>query len=254
MQFEEFDEFTRKLCSETEKIILAAYENPDLAIEEKSDETPVTVADRETERDIREAIQVLYPEHGIVGEEFDSENAKADYVWVIDPIDGTKTFASGCPLYGTMIALLKEGEPVFGCINFPALGKRIRGDGKSCYVNERVAQARSGLSLNQTTLLLTDFLSIEAYQNQTAFLNLAKQAKMTRTWGDCYGYYLLATGKADIMLDPIMNPWDIMALIPIVQGAGARITDWQGNSPTKGNSIVAANVDLHEQVLSILNP
>ncbi len=253
MQFEEFDEFTRKLCLETEKLILSAYENPNLEIQTKSDETPVTVADREAEKDIREAIQILYPDHGIIGEEFDNIQEDAEFVWVIDPIDGTKTFTAGCPLFGTMLALLQGGQPLFGCVNYPAIGKRIRGDGKRCLVNDKLAKARAGIELENATLLLTDFLAVKDYQNESAFLELSKRVKMARTWGDCYGYFLVATGKADIMLDPAMNTWDLMALIPIIKGAGAEITDWQGNDPAKGNSIVAANRDLHEEILKILN-
>lgn len=253
MQFDEFDEFTRKLCLETQKTILSLYENPDMVVETKSDQSPVTFADKETEREIREAIQVLYPEHGIKGEEYDDINPDADFTWVIDPIDGTKTFTAGCPLFGTMIALLNEGEPIFGCINFPALGKRISSDSHSTFVNGESKKATSGKPLNEALLLTTDYSEVAKRQNGRAFDELVSKTKMTRTWGDCYGYYLLATGNADIMLDPIANSWDIMALIPIVRGSGAVITDWFGNNPAQGNSIIAANANIHKEVLSILN-
>lgn len=254
MQFEEFDEFTRKLCLETGKFILSVYESEELEVELKADDTPVTVADRESERQIREAIRVLYPDHGIKGEEQGDFNPNAAYTWVIDPVDGTKTFAAGCPLFGTMIALLKEGQPVFGCINYPAIGKRISGDGSSCAVNGKPAKARSGVALADATLLTTDFGNIERHQNGDAFDQLARQARLVRTWGDCFGYFLVATGKADIMLDPILNPWDIMALVPILRGSGAAISDWSGGDPAQGASLIAANADLHASIVAALNP
>ncbi len=253
MQFDEFDEFTRKLCSETQKTILSLYENPNLEIELKDDETPVTFADKETEREIREALQVLYPDHGIKGEEYEDINPNAEYTWVLDPIDGTKTFTSGCPLFGTMIALMQNGEPIFGCINFPALGKRISSDSQRTAVNGALVKASTNRSLDQAILLTTDQRDIARQKNGDAFERLVSATRFTRTWGDCYGYYLLATGNADIMLDPEMSPWDIMALVPIIRGSGATITDWNGGNPAKGNSIVAAASNLHDEVLSILN-
>lgn len=253
MQFDEFDEFTRKLCAETQKTILALYENPDLEVDFKNDESPVTFADKETEREIREAIQVLYPDHGIKGEEYDDVIPDASFTWVIDPIDGTKTFTTGCPLFGTMIALLCDGEPVFGCINFPALGKRISSDSKTTFVNGDIVRASTNKPLEEAILLTTDYAEVAIHQNGDAFEDLVAKTKFTRTWGDCYGYYLLATGNADIMLDPVMNPWDIMALVPIIRGSGAGITDWKGENPVVGNSIIAANSDLHSEVLELLS-
>ncbi len=253
MQFDEFDEFTRKLCLETQKTILSLYESPDLEIETKGDESPVTFADRETEREIREAIQVLYPEHGIKGEEYGSINEDARFTWVIDPIDGTKTYTAGCPLFGTLIALLLEGEPVFGCINFPALGKRISSDSNATYLNGKQVKASTETPLEEALLLTTDYGEVAKRQDGKAFEKLVSKTRLTRTWGDCYGYYLLATGNAEIMLDPIMNAWDIMALIPIIRGSGAKITDWQGNDPSQGNSIIAASRHLHDEVVAILN-
>lgn len=254
MRFDEFDHFTRKLCSETQKIILKYYDSPDLETESKGDDTPVTIADRESETAIRTAIETLYPEHGIIGEEFANKETQSEYTWVLDPIDGTKTFVAGNPMFGTMIALLKDGEPIFGCINYPAIGKRISGDGERAFCNGKAIKARSGVSFDQAIVLVTDHLSVGEHQNGEAFDRLAREAKFVRSWGDCYGYLLLCEGKADIMIDPIMNPWDIMALVPIVRGAGAIISDYQGNNPAKGESIIAANSDLHAQTVARLNP
>ncbi|MCH6258890.1 hypothetical protein MLD52_20200 [Puniceicoccaceae bacterium K14] len=254
MRFDEFDQFTRKLCTETEKIILRYFDSSELEIESKGDDTPVTIADRESEKTIREAIETLYPEHGIIGEEFDDKAAQSEYTWVLDPIDGTKTFVAGNPMFGTMIALLKNGDPIYGCINYPAIGKRISGDCQNAYCNGEKVTARQGVSLENAVVLVTDHFSVAEHQNGDAFHKLASQAKFVRTWGDCYGYLLLCLGRADVMLDPIMNPWDIMALIPIVRGSGAAISDWQGKDPSKGESIIAANLDIHSKVVAQLNP
>lgn len=253
MTFDEFDAFTAKLSKETERIILGYFEDPNLEVLSKSDDTPVTAADRETERMIRDAIQTLYPEHGIMGEEFGETNSSASLQWVIDPIDGTKTFAAGSPLFGTMIALLQDGEPIFGCLNYPAIHKRLSGDNQRAFCNTRPIAARSGISLSDAIVLTTDQQSVAKYQNGAAFADLLGKTKFCRTWGDCFGYYLVATGKADIMLDPILNPWDIMALVPVLRGAGAVITDWHGGNPAKGESCIASNPDLHESVLQTLN-
>ncbi len=254
MQFDEFEAFTEKLCRETGRLILPYFEDPQLEILSKSDDTPVTAADREAERIIRDAIETLYPEHGIMGEEFGSKDKPGSaFQWVIDPIDGTKTFAAGCPLFGTMIALLKDGEPLFGCVNYPAIGKRLSGDNQRAFRNGAPVAARRGVPLEQAIVLTTDIQSIAERQNGAAFQSLLEKTKFCRTWGDCFGYYLVATGKADIMLDPIMNPWDIMALVPILRGAGATITDWRGNNPSQGDSCIAANADLHPAVIELLN-
>ncbi|MEM9157873.1 MAG: inositol monophosphatase family protein [Verrucomicrobiota bacterium] len=253
MHFDEFDVFTRRLCLETEKIILEYFENPDLEIITKTDDSPVTAADKHSERIIREAIGITYPDHGIFGEEYGEMNPEARYKWIIDPIDGTKTFTAGCPLFGTMIALVEDDEPLFGCVNYPALHKRLAGDGNSAWVNGERVQARTGIPLKQAVILTSDYETIPKYQNGKNWDTLIERSRYGRTWGDCYGYLLLATGKAEAMVDPIMNPWDLMALIPIIRGAGATITDWQGDNPAKGESIIAANSDLHEEIKSILN-
>ncbi len=253
MQFEEFDAFTGKLCKETERIILQYFESPDLEVISKSDDTPVTAADRKAEQMIRAAIETLYPEHGIMGEEFGSINESADYQWVIDPIDGTKSFTTGSPLFGTMIALLKDGEPLFGTINYPVINKRIIGNNQQAYCNSEPIKARTGVPLSDAIVLTTDVQSIPEFQNGANFEELLGKTKFCRTWGDCFGYYLVATGKADIMLDPEMSPWDIMALVPVLRGSGAVITDWFGGNPAKGESCIASNSDLHESVIQTLN-
>ncbi len=253
MDFEEYKKFIRVLAAESARIIKPWFFNPDLQVNLKGDETPVTIADRQAEEVLRDLIRRTYPAHGIIGEEFGEENPSAEFVWLLDPIDGTKTFISGCPLFGTIICLLQAGKPVLGAINLPVLDQFCIGDSQQTTVNNKPVQMRAIHTLSEATLLATDVLSIGEYQNQNGFDKLLAKTKFFRTWGDCYGYMLLAAGWADIMLDPIMNPWDLLALIPIIQGAGGVITTWQGEDAATGNSCIAANKQLHSRVVEILN-
>lgn len=151
-------------------------------------------------------------------------------------------------------ALLHRGEPVLGCIHQPVLRQLLLGDGRTALLNDRPVRSRAVTRLEEATLLTSDPLNPAKYQDGAAYAALAQRAKLVRTWGDCYGYLLVAGGWADVMLDPIMNPWDIAALVPIIRGAGGAITDWQGKDPVRGNSIVAAGSPaLHREVLAALN-
>ncbi|MGE0687963.1 MAG: inositol monophosphatase family protein, partial [Dehalococcoidia bacterium] len=211
-------------------------------------------ADKGGEELLRERIRRRYPAHGIIGEEYGSENENAEFVWVLDPVDGTKAFTTAVPLFGTLIALLHQGEPVLGCINQPVLNQLLIGDNQETTLNGRPVRVRNTSRFSDATLLVTDVLDVANYQDGAAFDALAKQCRLVRTWGDCYGYFLLATGWADIACDPIMNPWDIAALIPVVRGAGGIITDWQGDEPLNAESTLAATPGLHAQVIRALNP
>ncbi len=226
----------------------------DLQVELKADETIVTKADRDAEALMRDAIARRFPEHGILGEEYGAERADAEFVWVLDPIDGTISFASASPLFGTLIALLHNGRPVLGCINQPVLRQLCLGDNDTTTLNGAPVRVRQR-PLSEATLLVTDLLDVSQHQDGAAFDSLIRDVKLVRTWGDCYGYLLLATGHADIMCDPIMNPWDIAALIPVVRGAGGVISDWQGNDAVGAASIVATtSPSLHAEVIARLNP
>jgi myo-inositol-1(or 4)-monophosphatase len=222
-------------------------------VESKLDSSPVTIADKLAEEKMRKLINREFPDHGIIGEEFGKDNSDAEYVWVLDPIDGTKSFISGALTFGTLIALLKKGRPIIGVINHPILNEFLAGDNVSAFVNENKVQIRNCNSISEATLITTDHLNINKYQNKNGFENLISKTKLYRNWGDCYGYYLLATGFADIMIDPIMSVWDSMAIIPIINGAGGMITDYQGNDPIIGNSIVASNKLIHAEVIKFLN-
>jgi len=244
--------FLKLLASESSDIIKKYFRNK-FNVENKADFSPVTIADKLAEEKMRELIHKEFPLHGIIGEEFGNENSDAEYVWVLDPIDGTKSFIFGALSFGTLIALLKNKKPIVGVINHPILTDFLIGDNQSCWLNQKKVHIRKCELLSQATLLTTDHLNIAKYQNQNGFDNLVQQVKLYRNWGDCYGYYLLATGYADIMIDPIMSVWDSLALIPIINGAGGMITDYQGNDPVKGSSIVASNASIHNDVIRILN-
>ncbi len=254
MDIATFRSFIHELARSSEKLIRPYFSDPSLTVNLKGDQTPVTIADQKTEKALRHLINQRYPEHGIIGEEFGKENPEADFVWVLDPIDGTKTFTSGCPLFGTLICLLYQKNPILGGINLPILNQLYIGDNTLTTLNGVPTRLRSCPAVSEATLLLTDYTNIGKYHAQEGFDQLQQKVKMARTWGDCYGYTLLASGFADIMLDPIMNPWDLLALIPVIQGAGGTISDWQGNDPVKGDSIVATGPEIHEKVIQLLNP
>ena len=254
MNSEAFRDFLLELAAASGDFIRPYFASPDLVVETKSDRTPVTQADRGAEELMRQMIHQRFPTHGILGEEFGPENADAEFVWVLDPIDGTRAFAAATPLFGTLIALLHNGQPVLGAIHQPILHQLVIGDGDRTTLNGQPVHVRATPDLAAATLLCTDVLSPAQHQDGEAFAALARRVKQLRTWGDCFGYLLVATGWADIMCDPILNPWDIAALIPVIRGAGGVITDWQGRDPVNATSLVAAIPGLHAQVIAALNP
>jgi myo-inositol-1(or 4)-monophosphatase len=243
-----------ELARESGDFIRPLFRQRSVAVETKADLSPVTIADRGAEELLRARIAKRFPAHGIVGEEFGSERADAEFVWVLDPVDGTKSFITGVPLWGTLIALLHHGQPVLGCINQPVLDQLMIGDGTTTTLNGAVVRCRPTTRIEDATLLTSDPLNPAKYRNGAAYDALAARAKLVRTWGDCYGYLLVASGWADIAVDPIMNPWDIAALVPILRGAGGAITDWRGGAAFPAESTVAsATPDLHAQVIATLN-
>ncbi len=249
----EIKSFAIRLANESGKII-KQYFGSSLQVETKRDKSPVTIADKKSEELMREMIIKHFPRHGIIGEEFGIENENAEYKWILDPIDGTKSFIHGMITFGTLIALLKNNTPVLGIINQPVLNELLLGDNHTALLNNKTVKVRKLKDLKSTVLLTTDHLNIEKYQNINKFNDLIHKVKLYRTWGNCYGYYMVATGKADIMIDPIMSVWDSAALIPIIKGAGGIITDYQGKDPATGNSIISTtSKELHKVVINTLN-
>ncbi len=252
MQTKEFTEFICTLAEKSGKVIKPYFARADLAIEIKEDQTLVTQADRQAEAVMRDLIRKRYPQHGILGEEFGPENASAEFVWTLDPIDGTISFARGCPLFGTLIGLLHGGTPILGAIHHPVLSQLCIGNNTETTINGRIVRLREIDHLSEAMLLTTDIANIGNHK-RNGFEELVRRTRLFRTWGDCYGYLLVASGGADIMLDPMMKPWDILPLVPVIQGANGVITTWSGTDASQGNSCVAANKALHPQVLQILN-
>ena len=245
--------FAADLARESGALITRLYGQPGLAVETKADASPVTAADRGAEELMRRRIAEAFPGHGIIGEEVGSERADAELTWVLDPIDGTKSFITGVPLWGTLIALLHRGRPVLGCIHQPVLGQLMLGDETGTTLNGLPVRCRPTTSLAEATLLTSDPLNPARHQDGAGYERVLRAARLGRTWGDCYGYLLVASGRADVMLDPIMNPWDIAALVPVIRGAGGVITDWQGGEPYPAQSTIAcATPELHAAVLRTL--
>ncbi|MGB5530762.1 MAG: histidinol-phosphatase [Ignavibacteriaceae bacterium] len=248
----EFKNFS-KILTRASSGIIKTYFGTKVSVESKLDNSPVTIADKKAEEVMRELILKQFPDHGIIGEEFGVINPDAEYTWVLDPIDGTKSFICGAYSFGTLIALLKNGNPIIGVYNHPILNDYLIGDNVDTTINGKKTLVRICNKISNAVLLTTDHLNIEKYQNIDKFNQLINKVKIYRNWGDCYGYYLLATGFADIMIDPVMSPWDILPLIPIIKGAGGVITDYQGNNPVKGKSAVASSPEIHSEIISLLN-
>lgn len=247
-----------ELTTLSAQVIAPFFGRADVGVERKEDASPVTLADREAELVMRRWIERQFPTHGIVGEEFGAERRDAEFVWILDPIDGTKSFITAVPLFTTLIGLLHEGRPIVGAIHQPVLNQLMIGDGRRTTLNGSPVRVRPGNGLAQATLLTSDTLLPGRHQNGAAFQTLTERVQLYRTFGDGYGYLLVASGWADVMLDPIMNDWDLLPLIPCVEGAGGRITDWQGRpagkAPPGQASAVASTPELHDQVIDLLNP
>jgi histidinol-phosphatase len=241
-----------------------AWFNAGVRVETKSDQTPVTCADREAEEVIRARIARSFPGHVILGEEGGEFVAGAarrgkrppvrgapPYRWIIDPIDGTKTFIQGVPLYGVLIGVEVAGRPAVGVAYMPALDEMVAAaTGLGCQWNGRTARVSSVSRLEDALLLTTSVRS--AMARSGAYAKLADRTRQQRTWGDCYGYALVATGRAEIMLDPEMKPWDSAPFLPILEEAGGRFTTWDGKASIWGPDAAATNGLLHEKLLGIL--
>lgn len=225
----------------------------------KSDASPVTQADRGAEEAMRALIARRYPDHGVLGEEFGATAPAAGcaYRWVLDPVDGTRAFISHCFLFGTLIALEREGRPVLGCIAHAAAGLALIGHVGAATLfaadgSQRPVRVRPCARLEDATLLASSHWSTGEQQGTAAIERLIARVKLYRTWGDCFGYFALATGGADVMLDPQLAHWDIAAVVPVVEGAGGRVSGWRGGDPLQERSLIATAGGLHAPVLAAL--
>lgn len=244
-------DFAAELAWQAGKLTLRYFQTG-LTPEIKADQSPVTVADRAAERLMREMIEARYPGHSILGEEEGETRPGADYRWILDPIDGTKSFVRGAPLYGVLVGLERAGEPVVGAIYIPPLDELLlAARGQGCLWNGRRAHV-SRTKLSDALLLCSDAASMAPRGRAAAYARLVAATKMQRTWGDAYGYALVATGRAELMLDPIMSVWDCAALLPIVSEAGGSFTDWQGTPTIHAGEAVATNGLILADVLALI--
>lgn len=248
-EIEKLTDFAESLAREAGAVTLR-YFGTGIDPEEKADGTPVTVADREAESLIRERIRERYPDHGILGEEFGEDRPQASVRWIVDPIDGTKSFVHGVPIYGVLIGVEIDGEPAVGVAHLPALRETVSaGLGLGCRWNGVRASVSAVDRLRDAVVLTTDAESADEEGIGSGWRALAQGAGFARTWGDCYGYVLVATGRAEIMVDPILSPWDASPFLPILTEAGGSFTDLDGAPTIYGGSAVASNGILHGEAL-----
>jgi len=255
----DFSAFIERLAIASGETILPFFRTS-LSIEDKNSAgsfDPVTEADRAAEAMMRRLIHESFPRHGIVGEEFGTEREDADYVWVLDPIDGTKSFIGGFPIWGTLIALLHKGLPVYGMMHQPFIGERFSGDnGSARYVGpsgERRLSVRRCAGIKEAVLYTTSPLLMND-ADRAVFAGVEGEARLSRYGGDCYSYCMLAAGHIDLVIETELKPYDIAALIPIVTGAGGIVTTWEGGPAQAGGRIIAAgDAGLHREVLERLN-
>lgn len=233
--------------------VAIGYYRRAIAVETKSDGSPVTAADRDAERTAREWIAARFPDDGILGEEFGAVRLGARRRWILDPIDGTKSFVRGVPLWGTLVAVAEGDAVLAGAAYFPAAGELVcAAPGEGAWWNGSRCAVSGVAALRAATVLTTDDRFPERPARRAAFADLAARAAVARTWGDCYGYLLVATGRAEAMVDDVVSPWDAAALQPIVTEAGGRFTDWAGAATAFGGDAVATNAALGEEVRAIL--
>ena len=219
----------------------------------KSDGSYVTIADREAESYLRRRIAEKFSSDGILGEEEGELQGTSGRRWILDPIDGTFAFVHGVPLYGVLIAVEIEDEMSVGVVNVPALGEIVSAaKGFGCFLNGEPARVSQTAELKDALLLSTSFSACARHGFGRAAELLQARAKVSRTWGDCYGYVLVATGRADVMLDPVMNLWDCAPLLPIMEEAGGTFTDWQGVRTANGANAIATNGLLFDEVMSLI--
>ena len=216
-----------------------------LDVEAKTDGSPVTVADRAAEVAAREWIEHRFPDDAILGEEFGALGDERGRRWLIDPIDGTKSFIRGVPLWGTLIAVARNEEVLAGAVFCPAVDEIVvAAAGEGCWWNGARARVSGVETFAQATILTTDHRFRQHPNRGRQWGSLAGDAAIVRTWGDCYGYLLVATGRAEVMVDDLMSPWDAAALVPVIREAGGEFSDWNGKVTPYGSGAIATNAQL----------
>ena len=254
MNLRPYLEFGVQTAYEAGRLTLGYFGTEAARPEFKADATPVTVADREAERLIRKRIAARYPKHAVLGEEYgEAEGSDIDHRWIVDPIDGTKSFVRGVPLYGVLIGLEIEGVCEVGAAYFPAIDEMVcAATGEGCYRNGRRAHVSTTQSVAQGMVSFTDADSFEERGRSGAWQRVRSAAGGTRGWSDAYGHALVATGRMELMLDPIMNPWDCGPFPPILREAGGYFGDWSGNETIYSGEAMSTTGLLLPEVLSLI--
>lgn len=256
-------EFALTAAEQARELILRYYQNQDLAVDSKHDSTPVTEADRGAEQLIRQLLDTSFPEDGVLGEEFPEKPGQNQFRWILDPIDGTKSFVHGVPLFGCLIGLEEIGpdekrQCVLGVCGFPALDEVVyaaRGSGAWWKIRDaapipaRVSQVDT---LEEACFCTTNAARWEALNLGKPYDELSRRVKLTRGWGDCFGHMLVATGRAEIMVDPVLSEWDAAALLPILEEAGGHFIDRQGRASIYSKNGMSVNAKLKEELLRIM--
>lgn len=237
--------------------IAARYFRTPVTVDDKADQSPVTIADREAETAMRTLLDNRVPQHGVFGEEHGAVRTDAEFVWVLDPIDGTKSFISGMPAWGTLIALTRNGNPVYGMMHQPFTRERFTGDCAAARyrgpAGERQLHVRRCETVSDAILMTTSPLLMDDAE-RTAFQRVEKAARLSRYGGDCYAYCMLAAGHVDLVIECQLKPYDVIPLIPIVEGAGGVMTTWDGQPAKNGGCIVAAgDKRVHAEAMKLLN-
>ena len=252
-------EFALDVAREASELILGHYQDSGLDVELKGDKSPVTIADRGAEELIRARIAEQFPGDGVLGEEFSETESSNGYRWILDPIDGTKSFVHGVPLFGTLIGIQHQEETVAGVCRFPALDEvmyaelgggawwKIRSDAP------QQMQVSNVQSLADALFCITTITGWSKIGRQDVFDRLTAATRLTRGWGDCYGHMLVASGRADVMVDPEMSIWDTAALLPIVQEAGGHFIDWNGEPKIDSGNGISVNPHLRDELMSTIN-
>ncbi len=232
--------------------ITLEYFGKAIEVQMKAEDDPVTIADKRAEQYIRERIEKCFPGHSILGEEYAKKDTGSSIKWVIDPIDGTQSFIHGVPLYAVLVAVEYDDLPVVGVVHCPPLRETASAaTGLGCYHNGARCQVSKTTSLGNAWVHVTDIAELQRYRLGVAE-RIISRVKHCRTWGDAYGYLLVATGRADAMLDPVMNEWDVAPLMPIIVEAGGRFTDLDGLPNPVGASSLATNGSLHDEILDVI--
>lgn len=247
----ELYDFALQLADQAGKNTLK-YFRQSFEVETKADSSPVTIADKSTEELLRTEIEKNFPDDGIVGEEFGVKEGKTGRRWILDPIDGTKSFVRGFPAYGNLIGVVEGDQSMIGVVHFPAMNETVSAfKGGGCFYNGECCKASKVDSPAKSTALSSDFRDCVERWGDASLLKLFAETKLQRTWGDCYGYLMVATGRAEIMVDAYLHIWDVAALAPVIQEAGGICTGVDGTFDVNVDHLIATNGLFHEQALNI---